>query len=97
MPGSTALNPIDLGAGMSLSAVKETFGSRLVLVGGVDGAYALPLGTPEQVQKATREALRVGMPGGGYILGSSGAEWLNGIPLENLEVMLETVKNEGRY
>lgn len=95
--GIDALNPIDLGAGMQLSAIKEVYGNQLVLVGGVDGAYSLPLGTPDQVRQATRQALKIGKPGGGYILGSSGAEWLNGIPLENLEAMLETVYQEGSY
>jgi uroporphyrinogen decarboxylase len=95
--GIDALNPIDLGAGMDLGQVKAAYGRQLVLVGGVDGAYALPFGTLEEVRQATRRALQAAMPGGGYILGSSGAEWLDGLPMHNLEAMLETVWKEGRY
>ena len=67
--GIDALNPIDLAAGMDLAQVKASYGDRLVLVGGVDGALALPFGTIAEVRAATRAALRVGMPGGGYMLG----------------------------
>jgi uroporphyrinogen decarboxylase len=95
--GIDALNPIDLAAGMDLAAVKAKYGDRLVLVGGVDGAFALPFGSVEVAREATRAALRAAMPGGGYMLGSSGAEWLNGLPAENLEAMLEVVWTEGAY
>lgn len=95
--GIDALNPIDLAAGMDLAQVKAAFGDRLVLVGGVDGAFALPFGSLDEVRAATRAALRAGMPGGGYMLGSSGAEWLNGLPLQNLEAMLEVTWTEGVY
>jgi uroporphyrinogen decarboxylase len=95
--GIDALNPIDLAAGMKLTQVKAAYGDRLVLVGGVDGAFALPFGDVAEVRDATRAALRTAMPGGGYMLGSSGAEWLNGLPLENLEAMLEIAWTEGVY
>ena len=95
--GIDGLNPLDRAAGMDLAQVKAAYGDRLVLVGGVDGAFALPFGTIAEVREATRSALAAAMHGGGYMLGSSGAEWLNGLPLENLEAMLEVVWTEGVY
>jgi uroporphyrinogen-III decarboxylase len=59
------------GAACDLAALKRTYGTRLVLIGGVRPAVMLH-GTPDQVQAAVRQAvLELGAgadPGGGLIL-----------------------------
>jgi len=90
------LNPIEIQAGMDLRSLKERYGRRLVLVGGMDASGLLPQGSVEDVRAATREALRVAAPGSGYILGST-TELSDAIPPENIIAMWETTRELGRY
>lgn len=53
-------------------------------------------GTPEDVVAATKDALRAGAPGGGYILSSSNSIHSSVRP-ENYLAMLETLRRFGRY
>ena len=53
-------------------------------------------GTPEQVAAATRDALRIGAPGGGFILSSSNSIHSSVKP-ENYMALLRTLKELGRY
>lgn len=94
--GIDCLDPIDPVAGMDLEEVKRKIGSRVALKGNVDCAHLMTLGTPEQVAEATRKALRIGMPGGGFILSSSNSIH-SAVKPENYRAMLETLKEFGRY
>ena len=94
--GIDCLDPIDPLAGMDLGEVKRKFGSRIALKGNIDCAHLLTLGTPAQVEEATKEALRQGAPGGGYILSSSNSIHSSVKP-ENYMAMLKTVQSHGRY
>ena len=69
--GIDCLDPIDPQAGMDLAKVKAQYGSRIALKGNVDCAELMTFGTPGQVVEATKEAMRQGAPGGGFILSSS--------------------------
>lgn len=57
-------------ARMDLKAVKEKYGSRICLWGGVP-VEDLVSGTPEDIRKDVRNAVTYGAPGGRYIFGSS--------------------------
>lgn len=94
--GIDALNPLDTAAGVSLEHVKENFGDRISLFGGVD-ENILFLGTPQQVAETVREDLNIAAPGGGYILASGAANILKGVPIANFLAMIETGKKYGRY
>lgn len=94
--GIDCLDPIDPVAGMSLREVKQKYGRRIALKGNVDCSHLMTLGTPAQVEEATREALRAGAPGGGFILSSSNSIHSTVKP-ENYVAMLETLKKHGRY
>ena len=94
--GIDCLDPIDPVAGMDLADVKAKLGTRIALKGNVDCAHLLTLGTPEQVAAATREALRIGAPGGGFILSSSNSIHSSVKP-ENYRAMLNTLHEYGRY
>ncbi len=94
--GIDCLDPIDPQAGMDLGEVKAKYGNRVALKGNVDCAQLMTFGTPAEVVEATKEALRKGMPGGGYILSSSNSIHSSVKP-ENYVAMLETWREYGRY
>jgi len=94
--GIDCLDPIDPIAGMDLAEVKRKLGGRVALKGNVDCAHLMTLGTPGQVAEATRKALRIGMPGGGFILSSSNSIH-SAVKPENYRAMLDTLKECGTY
>ena len=94
--GIDCLDPIDPVAGMDLAEVKQKLGGRIALKGNVDCSHLMTLGTPEQVAAATRDALRIGAPGGGFILSSSNSIHSSVKP-QNYMAMLQTLKEFGGY
>jgi len=94
--GIDCLDPIDPQAGMDLGEVKAKYGQRVALKGNVDCAQLLTFGAPDEVVTATREALRQGMPGGGFILSSSNSIH-SAVKPENYLAMLQTVREFGQY
>ena len=94
--GIDCLDPIDPQAGMDLAEVKAQYGQRIALKGNVDCAQLMTFGTPDQVVEATRQALREGAPGGGFILSSSNSIH-SAVKPENYLAMLNTWQEYGRY
>jgi uroporphyrinogen decarboxylase len=94
--GIDCLDPIDPMAGMDLGEVKARYSSRICLKGNVDCSRLMTLGSPDEVAAATKEALRAGAPGGGYILSSSNSIH-SGVKPENYMAMLRTLAEFGRY
>ncbi len=94
--GIDCLDPIDPQAGMDLAEVKARFGERIALKGNVDCAQLMTFGTPDQVAQATKEALRQGAPGGGFILSSSNSIH-SAVKPENYLAMMCTLQEFGRY
>jgi hypothetical protein len=94
--GIDGLNPIEPLAGMTLAALRQRYGRRLILVGGIDCSQLLPLGTPEQIREAVRDAMRVAAPGGGLFIGSS-SEIIPVTPAENVLAFYEACRTYGRY
>ena len=72
----------------SVSSVKQRYGDRVSLIGGVD-MDVLAGGTPQQVAEYTRNTLDLCMPGGGYVLGS-GNSIASYVPVENYFALLRT-------
>ncbi|NCQ27576.1 MAG: uroporphyrinogen decarboxylase, partial [Armatimonadetes bacterium] len=62
----------------------------------VDCAQTLSFGTPDDVIAETKEALRKGAPGGGFILSSSNSIHSSVKP-ENYLALVETLREYGRY
>ena len=68
--GIDCYQSVQASAGMDLGKVKAHTYPRMAVWGGVQVEY-LVSGTPDDVRNNVREALRVGCPGGGYILGTT--------------------------
>ena len=94
--GIDCLDPIDPQAGMDLGEVKARYGHRVAVKGNVDCAQLMTFGTPDEVIQATKDALRIGMPGGGFILSSSNSIH-SAVKPENYAAMLQTLRQYGCY
>jgi len=82
-------------ATMDIGKLKERYGGRIALWGGVQ-CDSLVAGTPEDVRRDAEYALAHAAPGGGYIYGSSHSI-LIGTRYENYMAMLDVVREKGRY
>jgi uroporphyrinogen decarboxylase len=89
-------DPMEPAAGMKLSWFKEKYGSRFCLKGNVDCGQTLTFGGVEDVINETKECLRTGMPGYGYICSSSNSIHSKVKP-ENYRAMLDTIHEYGVY
>lgn len=94
--GIDAWQPLERKGKNDLGYVKRTYGDILTPIGNVDSSITLPFGTREDVVNQTLECMRIAGPGGGYILGSDHSLH-DGIPVENIYAMVETVKKYGEY
>jgi len=94
--GFEGINPLEPIAGMDVGKVKEKYGDKLVLLGGIDCSHILPMGSPRDVEKAVIYAIRKAAPGSGFCLGSS-SEIRAGTPVINAVTMFKTAIKYGRY
>jgi uroporphyrinogen decarboxylase len=84
-------------AGMDPRMLKETYGGKILLNGGIDSHHVLIKGTPQTVREKTRETLEIMMPGGGYVAGASHDTILEETPVENVVAMFDAVRQCGIY
>ena len=87
--GIDGLNPIETVAGMSLRQLREKYGNRLFLAGGIDMSQLLSNGTPDKVREVCCQAIRDAYPG--YFMGST-TEIDNSCRLANVIVMYEVAQ-----
>jgi uroporphyrinogen decarboxylase len=90
-----ALHSLDPQGGVDIAEVKRRVGKQVCLIGNVSCAL-LQTGTDQEVVEASRYALQSGMPGGGYVFGTSNCIY-TGLPLERYELMLAVRQKEGHY
>lgn len=90
-----ALHSLDPQAGVDLAVVKQLCGQQVCLIGNVNCGL-LDTGTAGEIEAAARDALRHGMPGGGYIFSTSNCVY-TGMPLAAYERMLAVWRAEGNY
>ncbi|HOL49047.1 MAG TPA: uroporphyrinogen decarboxylase family protein [bacterium] len=86
--GIDGLNPLEVIAGMNLKEIRKRH-KDLIMLGGIDCSQLLPYGTREQVRQATIQAIQDGGPW--YFPGSS-TELHDNIPLDNIRVMVDTIR-----
>lgn len=72
-----------------LQQVKERVNGNYIILSGIDQVNVLQKGTVEQVKRATEETIRIGKPGGKFIM--QPVDFLEyGTPLENVEAYVKT-------
>jgi uroporphyrinogen decarboxylase len=81
--------------GMDMKLLKERFGDRLCLFGGVD-IDTLVRGTPDDVAAQVDYAIAHAARDGGLVLGS-GNTIMPGVRPENFQAMLDTTRRLGAY
>jgi uroporphyrinogen decarboxylase len=81
---------------MDIGAMKEEYGKRTCLLGNIDCAFLLVLGSPEEVRASVKETIAQAAPGGGYIISSSNSIH-PGCKPENYLAMVEAARDYGRY
>ncbi|MEZ4673360.1 MAG: uroporphyrinogen decarboxylase family protein [Caldilineaceae bacterium] len=80
---------------MDMAVVKERAGDKVCLLGGVQCSL-LQTGTEAEVIEQCKYVLRHGMPGGGYIYGTTNVAF-KGLPLARYLLMLEIRQQYGWY
>jgi uroporphyrinogen decarboxylase len=79
-----------------LREAKAKIGDRVALKGYVDLLYVVMRGTPELIEKTVAEAMEIGKPGGGFIIGSSDS-FREGTPPGNIRAYFESCLKYGGY
>ncbi len=79
-----------------LREAKAAIGDRVALKGYIDLLYVVLRGTPQSIERAVAEAMEVGKPGGGFIIGSSDS-FREGTPPENLHAYFQSCLKYGVY
>ncbi len=88
--GVDILDPLQAAAdGMEPQLLKDAFGDRICLHGGICTQYLLPNGTPEEVRAEVQRRIDIFGQGGGYILAPCHVLQLD-VPTANILAMSET-------
>lgn len=92
--GIDAINPVEYRAGMDAVAIREQYGDRLALIGGLDNCGILPRGDRAELRDHVLHLLQAGR-GGGYVFGphSIGPD----ISVATMVYVLELLEEYGRY
>ncbi len=91
--GVDILDPLQAVAkGMEPRSLKDEFGDRICLHGGICTQHLLPRGTPEEVRRETRRRVEILGVGGGYILAPCHVVQTD-VPTENILAMCRAVQH----
>lgn len=91
--GVDALNPLEVKAGMDAIALKQKYGDRLVLRGGIN---AVNWDNTDAIIAEIEEKVPVLKQNGGFIF-SSDHSIPNSVSLKNMQVIMDTIKRVGKY
>ena len=94
----TVIDPLEIPpmGDCDLKQIKRLYGDTLVLKGNLHTTNVMLRGTPEDVARASRQAIDDGAAGGRFIL-STGDQCGRDTPDENIFAMIETARTYGRY
>ena len=81
---------------MNPGELKSEFGNKLAFHGGISIQKTLPFGTPNDIKCEVKNRLESFGKGGGYII-STAHNIQSDTPIENLETLLNSYKDYGRY
>ena len=94
--GIDGYHPLERAATMDLGIIKEKYKDRLCPVGNVNNKTVMVSVTPEEVRAETIECLKIGAPGGRYIIATDHSLH-DDIPEENVREYIKTIKKYGKY
>jgi len=89
------IEPFERQSNITLREAKKLYGKKICVMGNFDPVI-LAFGNVEDAERETLRCLEEGMEGGGYVL-TTGDEVPANAKIENLKVMVKTVKKYGRY
>ena len=93
--GVDILDPLQAAAeGMEPPGLKDTYGDRICLHGGICTQYLLPKGTPDEVRAEVRRRVEIFGAGGGYILAPCHV-FQTDVPSENILAMIDAALDCG--
>ncbi len=91
--GLDALNPLEVKAGVDAKKLKDEFGDKLVLHGGINAVHWKD---PERILAEIEDKIPYLKQNGGYIF-SSDHSIPNDVSLENMKLIVDAVKRTGKY
>jgi uroporphyrinogen decarboxylase len=94
--GIDGYHPVERAASMDLGRIKEQYKGKLCPVGNINNKTTMVNGTPEDVTREALECLKIGAPGGGYILATDHSIH-DDIPNENVYAYIEAARKYGTY
>ncbi len=92
------INPLEIPpmGDCDLAEVKRSHGHQIALMGNLHTTEVMLMGTPEDVRRASLEAILAAGENGGFIL-STGDQCGRDTPDDNIRAMIETVEEFGHY
>lgn len=92
--GIDVINPVEYRCGMDAVRIRERFGDRLALIGGLDNCQILPRGDRGEIRDHILHLMAAGV-GGGYAIGphSIGSD----ISIDTMLHVLELLEEHGAY
>jgi len=79
-----------------LATLKKEFGDKISLMGNLHTTEVMLMGSAEDVERASKQAIDDAAEGGGFIL-STGDQCGRDTPDENIYAMIETARGYGKY
>ncbi|MEA3400611.1 MAG: uroporphyrinogen decarboxylase family protein [Armatimonadota bacterium] len=92
--GFDGINPVEYHTGLHPTELRERYGERLALLGGLDNAEILPRGEPQEVREHVLEVLSSGV-GGGLAIGTHSIA--PDISVATMRLVRELIVEYGQY
>jgi len=93
--GLDCLQPLEVKAGMDVPSLKQAFGDRLALYGGID-VRAMFDPDPDRIEAEIADKFAAAKPGGGYVYHSDHSVPTQ-VSLEQYQRVMHLVREHGRY
>lgn len=94
--GISVIHPVQESAGMDQGWVKQHYGDRLTIHGGLDIRGALSKSTPDEIRAEVKRKMEVLKPGGGFIFNTAHTVQMD-TPLENVVAAYSAALEYGWY
>ncbi len=92
--GFDGINPVEYHTGLHPVELRERYGERLALLGGLDNAIIMPRGDPDELRRHVLEVLSAGV-GGGLVIGTHSIA--PDISVATMKLVRELIVEYGTY